>query len=340
MKRSFLILFGVWSLVSACSSVAQVTSTIEADTIREKESSYDTVSICSFNIQFLGHFKDRNDTLLGQLLKDYDIVVVQEMVAPPVKGVYPDGANYDADKESERFHLVMSNNGFDSWLSKEDTGPSKNHTNSSASEWWVVYYKDKFLPDTATNEPYGFLSDTLVGNSVFKRVPYSFSFRSKDGKSTFNLISVHLNPGGSSKDKLIRRAEFVGINNWIETRRNKNCDFIILGDCNIEDNDELQVIQENIFKSEYTSLNSYCFSTNTKMYEDSLKGKPYDHVFVNSCLQEDLVENSFHIVDLKTYLDGIGRKDDFFPYDHNYFRTRLSDHVPVAFKLLLGKDND
>lgn len=340
MKRSFLVLFGVCSFVSACSSVAQVASTLEPDSVPEKEVFYDTISICSFNIQFLGHFKDRNDTLLGQLLMDYDIVVVQEMVAPPVSGIYPDGNGYDADNESERFHTMMLKNGFNSWMSDEDTGPTKNHTNSSASEWWIAYYKQNIVPDTLDNEPYGFLSDTLVGNSVFKRVPYSFAFQSSDRASNFNLISVHLNPGGSSKEGLIRVKEFAGIKEWIETEKTSNCDFFILGDCNIEDKDELNSIEEIVFKNDFISLNDVCYSTNTKMYEDSLKGKPYDHVFVNSCLEEDLVENSFHVFDLEAYLKNLGLRDEFFPYDHNYFRTRLSDHVPVEFKLVLGKDND
>ena len=340
MKRSFLILFGIWSFVSACSSVAQVTSEIEPASDSQKEALHDTISICSFNIQFLGHFKDRNDTLLGQLLTDYDIVVVQEMVAPPVSGVYPDGTKYDADKESQGFHEVMLKNGFSSWLSREDTGPTKNHTNSSASEWWIAYYKQDVVPDTLDNEPYGFLSDTLVGNSVFKRVPYSFAFQSRDGSSSFNLISVHLNPGGSSKESLIRSKEFEGIRHWIDKERTSNCDFIILGDCNIEDKDELKSIEGTVFNNDFISLNDVCHSTNTKMYEDSLKGKPYDHVFVNSCLEEDLVENTFHVIDLEAFIRDLGLGEVFFPYEHNFFRTRLSDHVPVEFKLFLGKDKD
>ena len=340
MKLSFLILFGIWSFISACSSVAQVTSAIEPDSVPEEERSYDTISICSFNIQFLGHFKDRNDTLLGQLLMGYDIVVVQEMVAPPVSGIYLDGTKYDADKESERFHAAMLKNGFNSWLSEEDTGPTKNHTNSSASEWWIAYYKQDVIPDTLDNEPHGFLSDTLVGNSVFKRVPYSFAFQSSDGTSSFNLISVHLNPGGSSKESLIRSKEFEGISDWIEKERTSNCDFVILGDCNIEDKDELKSIEGTVFNNDFISLNDMCHSTNTKMYENSLKGKPYDHIFVNSCSEEDLVENTFHVIDLEAYIRDLGLGEVFFPYEHNFFRTRLSDHVPVEFKLVLGKDRD
>ncbi len=340
MRVKYLATFALLISLFACSSVAQSSKIGEADNLDTKMEVNDTLSICTFNIQFLGHFKNRKDTLLGRLLQDYDIVVIQEMVAPPVDGVYPDGTRYALDQESANFHSVMSDNGFNYWLSKEDTGPTNNHINSSGSEWWIVYYKGRVQPDTTGVEPFGFLSDTLVGNSKFKRVPYSFAFKNSDDSSSFNLISVHLNPGGSTKDRSIRNTEFIGIKNWIEEERSKNCDFIILGDCNLEDKTELLRIEQTIFESEFRSLNEDCLSTNTKMYEDSGKGKPYDHIFVNTCLTEEIVENSFHRVDLRKFLQSEGLYNDFFPYEHNYFRTRLSDHVPVEFKIILGKDLD
>ncbi len=43
----------------------------------------DSLSICSFNIQFLGNSRDRDDVALASILQDYDIVVIQELVATP-----------------------------------------------------------------------------------------------------------------------------------------------------------------------------------------------------------------------------------------------------------------
>ena len=60
-----------------------------------------TLDICSFNIQFLGHFKNRDDEALAALVKDFDIVVVQELVAPPMKGQYPDGTTFKSDVEAQ-----------------------------------------------------------------------------------------------------------------------------------------------------------------------------------------------------------------------------------------------
>lgn len=335
--RSFIAVITLLISMVSCASPGMVVSE-EQDIVTDEEVIHDTLTICSFNIQFLGHFKDRDDSLLGELLNQYDVVVIQEMVAPPVNGVYVDGTPYEFDMESARFHSVMTGNGFDYWISEEDTGPSKNHTNSSASEWWVLYYKEAVKPDTL-NEPYGFLSETLVGDTIYQRVPYSFALKSADGSTSINLISVHLNPGGSSTDKAVRDKEFLGIYNWISMNAQVNKDYIILGDCNIEDKDELVSVESTSLKEVYHSLNSECLSTNTKFYEAESKGKPYDHVFLNESSTEDVINESFKVVDLRSVLEEKGR-EDFFPYEHNYFRTRLSDHMPVVFKIITGNDTD
>lgn len=336
--RFYLALIILFSSLVGCATPGFDLSSEPVDSA-DHTISHDTITICSFNIQFLGHFKDREDSLLGYLLKDYDVVVIQEMVAPPVDGSYRDGIRYSLDEESKRFHTVMTGNGFKYWLSEEDTGPSKNRTSSSASEWWVLYYNDKIMPDTLI-EPHGFLSDTLVGNQAFQRVPYSFALKTSDGSTSFNLISVHLNPGGSSADKTLRQVEFSGIYNWIATNRTANKDFIVLGDCNIENREELSSVEKSALKEEYHSLNSNCQSTNTKLYEAAEKGKPYDHIFINEFCSEDVIENTFRVVDLKESLTVLGREEEFFPYEHNYFRTRISDHVPVIFQIVTGKDTD
>lgn len=324
------------SLSGCASTIPLIEEQKQLDTVSVEN---DTLMVCSFNIQFLGHFKERNDSLLTDFVEGYDIVVIQEMVAPPVDGKYPDGSPFSADPESNRFHSLMLDKGFDFWCSEEDTGPTKNHVSSSASEWWVMYYNNKLVPDTV-DEPYGFLSDTLVANSKFQRVPYSFALKTKDGRNTFNLISVHLNPGGSSGDKAIRAVEFNGIAEWIQSNSVKNKDFIVLGDCNIEDKDELKAISQNVFNNRYRSLNDNCASTNTKFYESKSKGKPYDHIFINGAFEEDILIESFTIADYESFLMSVNRREEFFPYDHNYFRTRLSDHFPISFKIVTGRDSD
>ncbi len=297
----------------------------------------DTLDICSFNIQFLGHFKERKNDILAEILKDYDIVVVQEMVAPPVDGKYPDGTGFKKDPESASFVEEMSKKGFSYWLSSEDTGPTKNHTPTTASEWWIAFYKPQTVePDSA--RCYGFISQPLVNNPHFERVPYAFPFRTKDKKTNFTLVSVHLQPGNGSDDRLRRKGELTELFKWSTTQWESNKDFFVLGDCNIYDQNEMLPFQSTGVKG----LNVNFSSTNTKMYESAAKGEPYDHVFHFATSTEDVVSNSFQIVDLMAALRSFQSVISFplEPYVHDTFRTAFSDHVPVSFKLISGKDTD
>jgi endonuclease/exonuclease/phosphatase family metal-dependent hydrolase len=299
--------------------------------------SQDTLSICSFNIQFLGHFQNRENTVLANILKAHDIVVVQEMVAAPVNGNYPDGTAYKQDNESAAFLQEMEKKGFSYWMSQEDTGPTKNHTPTTASEWWIVFYKkDKVLPDT--NRCKGFVSAPLVANPVYERVPYAFSFKAVNGPLNFTLVSVHLKPGDGKEEKETRQNELKELFRWTSAQMESNKDFFVLGDCNIYDRSEFSAFKE---KDVY-SLNDDCLSTNTKMYESKDKGKPYDHVFYTSYSRQDLVNGSFEVVDLMKEIKNYSKPGQFSltPYIHDEFRTMFSDHVPVTFKLLTGKDTD
>jgi hypothetical protein len=297
----------------------------------------DSLDICSFNIQFLGHFKNRQNEILASILEDYEIVVVQEMVAAPKAGNYPDGVPYSKDAESAAFVEEMRQKGFSYWLSEEDTGPTKNHTPTTASEWWIVFYKASVVqPDSSRIG--GFVSSPLAMNSIYDRVPYAFPFRSIKGKSNFTLVSVHLRPGDSKEDKVFRKNELQSLFKWTSTQKETNRDFYVLGDCNIYDRSEFEEFDGQGIQS----LNEDCLSTNTKMYESTSKGEPYDHVFYSNYSVEDIVPSSFRVVDLmnKIIEKGVPAGVTLVPYDHDTFRTNFSDHVPVSFRIVTGRDTD
>lgn len=297
----------------------------------------DTLNICSFNIQFLGHFKYRENTILAEILKDHDIVVVQEMVAPPKEGEYPDGTKYKKDKESADFLEEMEKQDFSYWLSPEDTGPSKNHSPTTTSEWWIVFYKSKsVLPDT--NRCYGFVSKPLTQNDVYERVPFAFPFKSVHGNSNFTLVSVHLKPGESKEEKEIRQKELNELITWASTVTESNKDFYIIGDCNIYKPDEFIHYKE----SGVNSLNERCITTTSLAYQLQSKGKPYDHVFHSTYSKEDILENSFEVIDLKKEIIEHSIPGQFVldPFDYKFFKTRFSDHLPISFKLVTGRDTD
>ncbi len=297
----------------------------------------DTISICSFNIQFLGHFKARDNNTLSKILKPYDIVVIQEMVAPPVSGTFPsNGQKYKSDLESKAFADAMQKQGFSYWLSTEDTGPTKNHVNSSASEWWITFYKDEIVvPDSSRY--FGFLDTTLAGSLLYERVPFCLPFKSIDGKSTFSLISLHLKPGNGLADRTRRAGELKTLFDW-GAKQETNKDFIYLGDCNIYNEGEFIEFE----KQAIYSLNKQCSSTNTKLYEDAKKGKPYDHVFYTNSSEDEIIKESFKVVDLMEEIRTLYKGESFpyAPYEHNLFRTIFSDHVPIYFNYILGMDKD
>jgi len=295
-----------------------------------------SISICSFNIQFLGHYTIRDDTSLAEVVAEQDIVVVQELVAPPFDGTYPNGDAFSGDAEANEFFEAMASQGFAYVLSEEDTGTgNKIHNKGTATEWWVAFYK----PDTvevAQDLPHGFLDKDLADNPNFERVPYAFGFRAKGGGPDFVLVSVHLQPNSGETNKIRRLHELDTIARWINANDQVEKDFIILGDMNIEDCEELGEATPEGF----VSLNSSCEATNTKI------DKPFDHVMYRPNFTQFDVDSSYRfrvwnlIEAMRTRWDNSLGQYPGDPYDHRLFKQYYSDHAPVSFRILVGRDDD
>ena len=218
-----------------------------------------TIKVCSFNVQWVGSSSRRRNSTLADLLKSCDVVVIQELVAPPFPGTFPNGDPFKADSDSGAFFGAMMSLGFDYLLSEEDTGTKpKIHVNSAATEWYVAFYKKEKVHE-AEDLPHGFLATQRGDHPDFERVPYAFSFRTADKNLDFVLISVHLKPNKDKDSVARRKQELAAIASWIETQDAKEHDFIILGDMNIEDEEELREATPDGF----LSLNNECRQTNT-----------------------------------------------------------------------------
>jgi hypothetical protein len=87
------------------------------------------------------------------------LVFVQELVAPPFSGDFPDGSPFEPDAEARMFFEEMQEQGFEYVLSEEDTGSGPEiHVNGPATEWFVAFYKrDRVEP--LTNLAHGFLAE-------------------------------------------------------------------------------------------------------------------------------------------------------------------------------------
>lgn len=324
-----IVLISITSFSCAASPVSQPNSNSDCDT---------ALLICSFNIQFLGNSNDRDDAALASILAEYDIVVIQELVSPPFPGTFPNGDEFKPDAQSAEFFNEMISLGFDFILSEEDTGTGDTiHRNGSATEWWVTFFKSERVK-AAPDLPSGFIANDRSNHDDYERVPYAFAFRSIDNMIDFVLISVHLQPGASGSKQARRKHELASIANWIDAHDGVEKDYIILGDMNIEDADELT----DSTPEGYLSLNDECRTTNTNVNGP----KPYDHVMYNTTFTTEIdKEFDFQIVDLIEEMRSpwAGNSTDPYPgepYNHNQFRRFYSDHHPVVFQICLPDEDD
>ena len=288
------------------------------------------ISVASFNIQFLGNSKRRDNDALATMLSRFDIVVVQELVSPPFAGTFPDSTPFRPDTESAAFFKAMQAQGFSFVLSPEDTGTGERiHVNGSTTEWWVVFFDPKIVrPDERL--PHGFLASDRSNHPSFERVPFAFGFSSELGNLDFVLVSVHLQHG--SRERVRRAEEISAIVQWINENDELEKDFLIVGDFNIEDCEELQTV----LAEDYASLNNHCLPTNTNINQP----RPYDHVFYRPLhTTEAELQRTIEVVDLIDAMRAFWQSESDRsypgePYHHNRFRARYSDHHPIAFVLI------
>jgi len=84
---------------------------------------FESLTVCSFDINQLGHYAEKDVRALAHVLGNYDVVAVQGIVAPPYEGAFPDGEAYEPDAQVAQFFDEMTRRwGYAYVLSEEDTG--------------------------------------------------------------------------------------------------------------------------------------------------------------------------------------------------------------------------
>lgn len=335
----------------------------------------DSLAVCTWNIQWIGHWKAKRNDDLAETLKNCDVAVIQEMVAPPwdvtvVERRTQTPRVLNGDPESKAFVDAMKAVGFDGvLLSPEDTGPTKNHTNATASEWYALFYKSVKV-SAAPDLPSGFLARKLAGHSVYSRVPYAFALRAKrEGKPSadFVLVSVHLHAKGAGesvqRSKAVRVREFRAINQWITKQRlkhqSKEQDFFVVGDMNIEDLEEVMaffgqpapwmeaeiasvpaasddlepLLPEAASRLRKVRSMNYAARSRTMIGTNLQRTKPFDHVMHHGdiTLGTDPV---LEILDIQKAF-----KLATFPNARTFVQA-YSDHNPLRFVIRLSEDKD
>lgn len=297
------------------------------------------LTFCSFNIKFLGHYKDRKNDVLVNVLRDYDVVAIQELVAPPYPMQYPDGTAAKQDAQAAAFFDRMRAVGFDYVLSEEDTGRSmSNHSNGTGTEWFAVFYKPGQLA-SADDLPGDFLDADRSANPVYDRVPCAFGFRTTGGTLDFVLIDVHLAQGAGTAARTRRRGELAAIGRWVDEHDEAEKDFVILGDMNIEDSAELTQTTPTGF----VSLNTGCLATNCAAVTGG--GKPFDHVMYRASWTTEMDPTfGFQVVNLiEAVRPTWSAADGPFPgdpYNATTFPLTYSDHHPVTFRMIVPEVDD
>jgi hypothetical protein len=290
--------------------------------------------VCSFNIKFLGMYKNKENAALAAIVKDYDIVLVQELVASPTKGTYPDGKTYKADPEAGAFFEAMAPYFPAHVLSVEDTGKGTLHSSGSTTDWFTAFYKPNKV-SLANDLPTGFIAEQRHGNPDFDRVPCAFGFRTPSGKLDFVLVSVHLHQGTGASKAQTRKNELQHIADWVATKDAVEKDFLVVGDMNIQSKQEL----EADLPQGYASLNSACAATNVA------GSKPFDQVMYRPDYTADEVSGyTFKVRKLLSLLPPLADLcHDSLPVPLTHFAGfdyRFSDHNPVVFRLHASADDD
>ena len=134
-----------------------------------------------------------------------------------------------------------------------------------------------------------------------------------------------------------RAVELSAINDWIQANDDVEKDFLVLGDMNYKNCDEIGIV----VPSGLSSLNEACLTTNTNINGP----RPYDNVLYQ---EESTIELDggfgFVVVDLIEQMrdkwDTTQGNYPGEPYDHNRFRAFYSDHHPVVFQLHVPDADD
>ena len=295
----------------------------------------ESLTVCSFDINDLGHYPEKETRVLAEVLANYDIVVVQGIVAPPYDGTFPNGDPYEPNAEVAAFFDEMTQfwgNGF--ILSAEDTGKRLlNHSNEPWTEWFAVFYNPTKL-ETASDLPQTFLAEDVSANPVYDRVPHAFSLRHLATGFDFVLISVHLHEGAAEEDRAKRAEELRAIKAWMDGQTTGETEYIVVGSMGFADCAEVLTCApaECFFLN--PTVGGVCLATDASL----APSRPHDGVLFTQRVEVDYVFG-LRVIDLVTGLAAVWNPfaepiED--AYEELGFVRAISDHNPIVFRFQLA----
>ncbi len=277
--------------------------------------SSNSMTVCSWNISFLGHWKTKNVAEVSNLIQECDVVFIQELVAPfeeRSRGIL----TIDSDPEALSFFESMKEVGFDAHhLAQQDTG-SIDFSASSASEWPVVFFKSS---EFKLESGY-YLNPETVDNPRYRRVPYLFELIYKTGMK-YRFVSLHL----SVDSKTARDQEMEALCDDL-SYEDQTLMTIVLGDFNHASTTEFQQAQKNLskLKAPCRHLGFVTSLVDEKVFTNVANDKPFDNVLLPlvyspADLKRGLLTKPLQLI-----------RDSLELAKRNEFTAMYSDHKPIA----------
>ncbi|AEF81162.1 endonuclease [Leadbettera azotonutricia] len=244
----FLGFLGIFPL--SCNSAKNTQNT------REEERIWDTVKICSFNIQIFGVSKMAKSEVAGmlaQIVSGMDIVAVQEVRSVSIEPVEQFMALLP-----ERYSYVL--------------GPREGRSGSK-EQYWVIYDAEKFTLLGAAQYP--------DHDDVFERNPLGVYLQSPKGFD-FILIDNHLQPGGAKKEiEALPAIVSYFRDYWGEE------DVLVMGDFNADGSYYNESALEAVFPVEaYEIVITNDFDTTVAASDNT-----YDRFIITDSAREDFTGN-------------------------------------------------
>ncbi len=295
----------------------------------------ESLTVCSFNINQLGTYEEKDVRALAHVLANYDIVVIQGIVAPPYGGTFPNGEPLQPEaRVAEFFDEMTLRWGYAYVLSEEDTGKRLlNHSNESWTEWYAVFYDPAKL-EPADGLPRGFLADDVTANPTFDRVPYAFPFRHIDTGFDFVMTSVHLHEGPNEEDRARRASELAAVAAWIDDQPFDETEYLVVGTMNFADCSEILTCTPDSCRFLNPTYSGDCVPTDATL----TPSRPYDGVLFTQRVEVDYVFG-LRVIDLVGGLAAVWNpfaEPVVDAYSELGFARVLSDHNPVVFQFQLA----
>ncbi|MDD5702633.1 MAG: endonuclease/exonuclease/phosphatase family protein [Dehalococcoidales bacterium] len=310
--------------------------------------SLNQIRLGSFNIEKLGKNNPYQTQNAATILKNYDIVAIQEVMNTGATAKNPMGT-----KGIEALKRIVASLGSD-WGYVVSTTPNgtlnaqESEAVSTFEYYAFIYRKSKLelVPNSArlwdeAKNPIPGLKDQ---KRQFDRQPFVVSFKAKGGNLDFTLITIHVAaPAAKWRRDEIRRLKIVY--EKVQNEDPEQNDVFLLGDFNTNVNksewDDLKSIptMKHILTSkDVTTINKTTGELSDSQYDTIWYQGKYSNedVFIDSAQVDQAWEDSLKFPNVKPTAE-IKDRDNKLIWLYGRY---ASDHLPVTVILWVDRDAD